>query len=225
MNGETVISDPFEEANRKVFKFNAAVDDAVINPIVKGYKAVVPSPARTGIDNALRNLRSPTTFANQVLQGDLKGAGDVFVRAVINTFVGLGGLFDVAGNEGIEYEIEDFGQTLGKWGVGHGPYMVVPIIGPSSARDYAGFFIDSYADPLRWYLFNTDEEGIYYGKLGVEYLSLRTSLIGVLEDLEESSIDYYAATRSAYYQRREALLNDEDPEKATAPSIPDYSDF
>lgn len=224
MAGDIEVQDPFESANRAVFSFNTAVDKAVIHPVAKGYKAAVPKPVRTGVDNVLRNLKSPVIFANQTLQGDVKGAGNVLVRAVVNTLIGIGGIFDVAGSEGIEYEQEDFGQTLATWGVGHGPYLVVPIIGPSSVRDYVGYAVDSFADPLRWYLFNTDREGIYYGKVGMEYLSLRVSLVDVLEDLEKSSIDYYAATRSAYYQRREALVNDQDPETVNSAAIPDYDD-
>lgn len=224
MDGQAAIYDPLEESNRRVFAFNNAVDDAIIHPIAKGYNTVVPKPVRTGADNVLKNLKSPTTFMNQVLQGDLKGAGDVLVRTVVNTLIGVGGIFDVAGHEGIEYEPEDFGQTLGTWGVDHGPYLVVPILGPSSARDYVGYFVDSFADPLRWYLFNIEEEGIYYGKAGADYLNLRASLVDVLESLEKSSIDYYAATRSAYYQRREALLEDRNA-NTTPAAIPDYDDF
>ncbi len=219
------INDPFENYNRKVFSFNKAVDAAFINPVVKTYKTVVPNPAQTGLDNALKNLRSPTTFMNEVLQGDLDGAGNVLKRAVINTLLGFGGIFDLAGHEGIMYEAEDFGQTLASWGVDHGPYLVVPVIGPSSTRDYAGFFVDSIADPLRWYAHNVDKEGIYYGKVALDYLNLRASLIDVLEELEASSIDYYAATRSAYYQRREALVNDQNPDDAAYVDIPDYDDY
>ena len=207
---EGAIYDPLENSNRTVFAFNKAVDKAVINPVIKGYRTVVPKPARNGVRNALRNLKRPVTLANEVLQGDVDGAGKVVLRAVVNTLVGVGGLFDVAGAEGYEYEQEDFGQTLAVWGVGHGPYLVVPIIGPSSARDYAGYFVDSFADPLRWYLFgHGDAEGWYYAKVGVEYLDLRESLMDVLNELERSSIDYYAAVRSTYYQRREALARDQ----------------
>lgn len=215
------ISDPFESSNRRVFAFNNAVDDAVIHPVVKGYRAAVPKPARTGFSNFLRNLKSPVTFANQLLQGDVDGAGDVVVRTAVNTLIGVGGIFDIAGREGIEYEQEDFGQTLGVWGVGHGPYLVVPVLGPSSLRDYAGYAVDSLADPLRWYLFNTDQEWLYYTKVGADYLVLRESLLDVLADLEHSSIDYYAAVRSTYYQRREAMVRDEN----SAVAIPDYDDF
>jgi phospholipid-binding lipoprotein MlaA len=222
MAGDIEIHDPFETSNRAVFAFNNGVDDVLINPISKGYNKI-PKPVRTGVDNVLHNLKSPITFANQALQGDVDGAANVLLRAVVNTLVGVGGLFDVAAAEGIPYEGEDFGQTLATWGVGHGPYIVVPIIGPSSLRDYAGYAVDSFADPLRWYLFNIDHEEIYYGKVGVEYLTLRASLVDTLEDLEKSSIDYYAATRSAYYQHREALVNDKDPKLGGGADIPDYS--
>ncbi|MBK7363252.1 MAG: VacJ family lipoprotein [Micavibrio sp.] len=206
---EGSMTDPFESSNRTIFAFNKAVDKAVIHPVVKGYRFIGPEPGRKGLRNFLRNLKSPVTLANEVLQGDVDGAGKVVLRAVVNTLVGVGGVFDVAGAEGYEYEQEDFGQTLGAWGVGHGPYLVLPILGPSSARDYAGYIVDSFADPLRWYLFNIDEEGWYYAKVGVEYLDLRESLVDVLEELEKSSIDYYAAVRSTYYQRREALVRDQ----------------
>jgi phospholipid-binding lipoprotein MlaA len=206
---EGSMTDPFESSNRTIFAFNKAVDKVVIHPVVKGYRFIVPEPGRKGLRNFLRNLKSPVTLANEVLQGDVDGAGKVVLRAVVNTLVGVGGVFDVAGAEGYEYEQEDFGQTLGAWGVGHGPYLVLPILGPSSARDYAGYIVDSFADPLRWYLFNIDEEGWYYAKVGVEYLDLRESLVDVLEELEKSSIDYYAAVRSTYYQRREALVRDD----------------
>lgn len=222
MAGDIEIQDPFESTNRAVFSFNSAVDRAVIHPVAKGYNKALPKPVRTGVDNVLRNLKSPVTFANQALQGDVQGARNVLVRAVVNTLIGFGGIFDVAGAEGIKYEQEDFGQTLATWGVGHGPYLVVPIIGPSSLRDYVGYAVDSFADPLRWYLFNIDREEIYYGKVGMDYLTLRASLVDMLEDLEKSSIDYYAATRSAYYQRRDALVKDQDPETATNAAIPDY---
>lgn len=206
--GYDTISDPMEGVNRKVFAFNKAVDSAVIHPIAKGYRAVVPSPARTGVSNFLRNLKSPTRMANQVLQGDIQGAAAEFSRAAINTTIGIGGLIDVAKETGLEHEPEDFGQTLGVWGVGHGPYMVAPIFGPSSMRDFAGYAVDAYADPLRIYLDNVDKSDVFFVKSGVEYLAMREQLMDLLESLEASSIDYYAAVRSTYYQRRNAMVND-----------------
>ncbi|MCK5285498.1 MAG: VacJ family lipoprotein [Alphaproteobacteria bacterium] len=225
MAGGLEIHDPLENLNRGIFAFNEVVDDALINPIIEGYRTVVPEPGRRGVKNFLRNIKSPITFANQLLQGDIDGAGKVFVRAVVNTLVGLGGIFDVAGYEGMKYESEDFGQTLGVWGVGHGPYLVVPFLGPSSLRDYTGYVVDSFADPLRWYLHNIDREELYYVKLGADYLDLRTSLIDVLQDLESSSIDYYATVRSTYYQNRDALMQDRlSAIEASVPAFPEYDD-
>ena len=221
--GDIKVNDSFEQTNRMVFAFNDTVNDAVIHPVVRGYRMAVPSPARTGMRNVLRTLRSPVNFGNQVLQGDVEGAGNVITRTIINVLIGVGGIFDVAGHEGIEYEVEDFGQTLAIWGVDHGPYLVLPLIGPSSLRDYTGYLVDGYADPLRWYLFNIEEKGIYYTKTGLSYLDLRESLIDVLEELEASSIDYYAATRSIYYQKRQALV--EDRANGRANEAPEYSEF
>lgn len=224
MDGSAEISDPFESTNRAIFKFNNAVDDNVLHPVLKGYRYVTPKEARNGLNNFLTNLKSPVLFANQVLQGDVDGAGNVLFRATVNTLIGVGGLFDVAGGEGYKHEPEDFGQTLAVWGLDHGPYLVVPIIGPSSARDYIGYIVDGFADPLRWYLFNINEEEIYYAKVAVDYLTLREQLMDVLEELESSSIDYYAATRSIYYQRREALVNDEGSDGSNMFAIPDYDE-
>lgn len=214
--------DPFEETNRAVFEFNQAVDGAFIHPVAETYN-LLPDEARTGVSNVFRNLRSPVNFTNEVLQGDFDGASNVLVRAIVNTLIGVGGVFDVAGYEGLKYQHEDFGQTLGTWGVEHGAYLVVPVLGPSSTRDYVGFVVDGFMDPLRWYLFNIEEEEIYYGKVAGEYLTLRADLVDVLEDLERSSIDFYAATRSAYYQRRQALQNDLS-DLGSAPAIPDYDE-
>ena len=202
------VYDPFEGTNRAIFAFNTAVDNAVIHPIIEGYRTVTPKPARSGLRNFLRTLKSPIRLANQLLQGDVDGAGNELLRTTVNTFIGLG-VFDVAGYEGYEHEPEDFGQTLAVWGVGEGPYIVLPFLGSSSLRDYSGHVVDGFADPLRWYLFNTDEEHIYYTKLGLDYLDLRDSLYDVQKDLEGNSIDYYASVRSAYYQNRESLIHED----------------
>lgn len=221
----TVIYDPMEEQNRKVMEFNKVVDHTVINPVIRGYRTVLPQPARSGIRNFLRNLKSPVTLANQLLQGDVEGAKNVVLRAIINSSVGVAGLFDVAGYEGIDYEPEDFGQTLAVWGVDPGPYMVVPFIGASSIRDYGGYFADGAMDPLRWYLFNIDERPLYMAKFGMEYLDLRDSLMDTMLELEHSSFDYYAAIRSTYYQHRAALIEDRrGMAQSSIPAIPYYED-
>ncbi len=216
------VYDPGEGFNRAVFAFNDAVDTILLEPVAMGYRFITPQPARTGVRNFLRNLKSPMQVVNQTLQGDLSGAGNDIGRFVVNSTVGVLGLVDVAGMIGMPYEQEDFGQTLAVWGVGHGPYMVLPILGPSSMRDATGLMVDSYADPLRLYLYNTHQEEWHYARLGLTAVSTREELLDLLDDLQKNSFDYYAALRSTYIQRRAALVNDQNPELASSPSIPDY---
>jgi phospholipid-binding lipoprotein MlaA len=216
-------NDPLEPFNRAVFNLNDTLDKAIGKPIAKGYRAVVPKPARKGIRNVLRNLRSPVNIVNQLLQGDMEGfAGDT-VRALVNTTLGIGGLLDIADSAGIPYEHEDFGQTLAVWGIGHGPYLVLPVIGPNSVRDHTGITLDAYADPLRLYLFNTEQEEWYYGRMVITGIDKREELLETLDDLREGALDYYAAFRSAHYQHREALVRDNE-QNPVIPEIPDYED-
>lgn len=202
------IYDPLEGTNRAVFAFNNGVDEAVIDTTVRGYRSVVPGPARSGLRNVLRNVQSPVIFANQVLQGDAEGAKNVLLRASINTLVGFGGVFDFAGAEGIPYEPEDFGQTLAVWGVGHGPYLVLPFFGGVSLRNAGGIGVDGLSDPLSRYWNNIDEDHLNYTRFGLGYLDLKDSLYDSLRDLEGNSFDPYAAVRSAYYQNRSSLISD-----------------
>lgn len=214
------INDPIEGVNRTTLKVNEIADKAILLPIAKGYRAVTPRAGRTIIGNFLRNLNSPVVIGNELLQGDLKGAGNATARVVINTLAGFGGILDLAAEGGIEHQPEDFGQTLATWGVGDGMYVVLPLLGPSNVRDLSGRLVDSYADPLRTYLFNIDEGHLHYARLGTDIVSKREQLIEVVDDLRANSFDYYAALRSAYYQRREALIND-----GASVDIPEYDDF
>jgi phospholipid-binding lipoprotein MlaA len=223
--GDIEISDPMEETNRSVFAFNAAVDDTIINPIIKGYRYATPEYARDGLGNFLQNLKTPVSMGNNLLQVDLPGVGNNFVRASINTLLGLGGLVDLASIEGIEADSEDFGQTLAIWGAGHGPYMVAPLFGGASVRDHTGFLVDSVADPLNLYLGNIDEMHLAYQRSGLSYLDLRDNLYDVLAELEKSSIDYYATVRSAYYQNREAAVEDQKTSEAKDYDLPDFDEF
>ena len=216
------VYDPLESVNRATFAVNDAFDRALLKPVARGYRAVVPKPARTGVRNFLRNLRSPVNIANQVLQGDVEGAASDFTRMAINSTIGFGGLIDVAEDFGLPYEQEDFGQTLGVWGLDHGPYLVLPIIGPSSVRDTVGLVVDSYADPLRLYLYNTNQEEWHYVRLGATAIDRREELLEVLDELQKSSFDYYAAMRSTYVQHRDALVRDGSSDMSA--SIPDYDE-
>jgi phospholipid-binding lipoprotein MlaA len=225
-DGYSEIPDPIEEVNRTTMKINDAVDKAILEPVARGYRAATPGFFRTLVRNFLTNLKSPVTIGNQLLQGDLEGAGNATARMVINTLAGFGGILDLADEGGIPHEPEDFGQTLATWGVGDGMYVVLPLLGPSSTRDFAGRMVDSYADPLRIYLFNIDEGGLHYARVGATVLSERERLLDVIKDLRKNSFDYYAAVRSAYYQNRQSLIKDEKTSgSAGGPEIPEYDDF
>ena len=218
------ISDPWENYNRTIFKFNDALDQAILKPAAQGYQFILPDFAEVGVRNVFRNLRSPLDFGNQLLQGDGEGALEILTRAMINTSFGVLGFVDLAEDAGIPYEREDFGQTLAVWGVDYGPYIVVPVFGPGSLRDHLANAAEGYVDPVRLYLLNTDEETVFYILRGVDVVSTRAELMDVLSDLKESSIDYYAAVRSSYYQNREALIHDKDVESEPMPDVPQYDD-
>lgn len=224
VEGNLEIYDPYEGYNRMMFSFNQGFDNTILNPVIRGYRFVAPQPVRKSVRNFLRNIKSPVILANQILQGDIEGAKNCVLRAAINTTVGIGGLFDLAGENGIEYEGEDFGQTLATWGVPHGPYVVVPFLGPSSTRDYSGYFVDGMADPLHWYLFNINREELYLGKLTADYVDIRESVYDTLKDIQKNSLDPYAATRSIYYQSRRALVEDAKDGSVGTPAIPNYDD-
>lgn len=216
------IADPYEGFNRRMFAFNNGVDKYALAPAANVYKAVTPEFARDRVSDFLGNLRSPVTFANDVLQAEPSRAGTTLARFGINTTVGLLGLWDAAEHMGIDGHREDFGQTLAVWGVGNGPYLVLPIFGPSTARDATGMLVDSYADPIRLYLFNTDQEEWHYARIASSVVDQREELLDIIDDLRRNSFDYYAALRSAYIQRRVALVNDQDPDSTSSPAIPDY---
>lgn len=220
--GDTVVHDPLEGVNRVVLQGNDVADRFVLEPIARGYRAGTPEAFRVAFRNFLRNLKSPVIIANQILQGDLEGTGNSTLRMVVNTLAGFGGVLDLAADGGVPEESEDFGQTLAVWGVGNGPYLVLPLLGPSTVRDAIGTLVDSYADPLRIYLFNTNNEEWHYGRVAASVVDQREELLDVIDDLRRNSFDYYAALRSAYVQRRVALINDQDPGTSSGPEIPEY---
>ena len=222
-NTSSEIHDPLEGLNRHTLNMNDRADRFILEPVARGYRAVTPEGGRVAVRNFLRNLNSPIVIGNEILQGDFKGAGNASARVVINTLAGFGGLIDVADMGGIEHQPEDFGQTLATWGVGDGMYVMLPLLGPSSLRDATGRVVDSYADPLRIYLFNVDKEYLHYTRVGSSIISQREELLDVIDDLRRNSFDYYAAVRSAYYQHRQALIADQ--KTVNAPDIPDYDDF
>lgn len=219
---EEAIYDPMEGVNRVTLDINEAVDKVALEPIARGYRKATPEAFRVAMRNFLRNLKSPVIIGNQILQGDLEGTANSTLRMVVNTLAGFGGILDLASDGGVPYEPEDFGQTLAVWGVGNGPYLVLPIFGPSTARDATGMLVDAYADPIRLYLFNTDQEEWHYARIAASVVDQREELLDIIDDLRRNSFDYYAALRSTYIQRRVALINDQDPDASSSPAIPDY---
>ncbi|WP_429911946.1 MlaA family lipoprotein [Glycocaulis sp.] len=198
-------NDPLEPLNRAVFDFNIAADRAVIAPVTYAYRGAVPRTGRRGVRNVLRNLNEPVVLANLLLQGR---PGDAFATASrfgLNTIVGVGGLFDVASEANIPRRETDFGLTLGHWGVDSGPYMVLPLLGPSSVRDTTGRFVDRYPHPAYWIedIRETDAIWVYRG---IYALDVRLQLDETFRSLERSAIDPYVQLRSVYRQNRAAAL-------------------
>jgi phospholipid-binding lipoprotein MlaA len=199
-------NDPYEAQNRQVFAFNQSLDNHVALPVAKFYVHAVPAPAREGIHNFLDNLDVPVTFANDVLQGAADRAVDSLGRFTINSTLGIGGLIDVAAKLGIPEHDADFGETLAVYGVGEGPYLVLPVLGPSNPRDALGYGVDIALDPSTWI---TWRSSIYF-KLARGVLKIvdeRAQNIDTIAEIERTSVDLYATTRSLYRQHREAEIN------------------
>jgi phospholipid-binding lipoprotein MlaA len=194
--------DPLEPVNREVLDVNLAIDDAVLRPVALGYREVVPEFARTGVRNALANMQEPRILANNILQGRLLDAGHTTLRFVFNSTIGLGGLFDVATPWGIERRSGDFGQTLHTWGVDGGPYLMLPLVGPSNTRDLVGTVGDGFLNPINWLLpFEGD-----VARAVVDGIDTREQNIEGLDALRSGSLDFYARLRSVWQQRRDAEL-------------------
>ena len=210
---EYSVHDPLEPVNRGIFAVNLVADDYVIRPVAQAYRDYMPQPIRNGVHNFLTNLRSPVIMFNDALQGQGKLAGDTFARLWVNTILGLGGIMDVASDIGIPFHDADFGQTLGVWGVPAGPYLVLPILGPSDPRDTVGLVADSFADPFNGLMRKNGDDGDYVilGRTVVAGIDLRSRNIDLLDRIRSTSLDYYATLRSLYQQHREALVNHEQP--------------
>jgi len=204
----TTNKDPLEGINRGIYKFNDVADRYAMKPVAKAYKAVAPTPVRTGISNFFSNLGTLTTVVNDLLQLKFAQAFTDAGRFVINSTFGIAGFIDVASMDKIEKHQEDFGQTLGYWGVGSGAYLVLPIIGPSTVRDASGLFIDTVtSDPIT-YLHNTGQIRAHNQVRAVQLLDKRTQLLDATDLVDNASIDPYAFMRDAYLQRRASLIQD-----------------
>ena len=199
--------DPLEPVNRVVYTFNDGLDTTVIKPIAIGYRAILPDFARTGIGNFFSNLEDITVFINGVLQLKLEQAVSDAGRFLINSTVGLLGFFDVGTQLGLEKHYEDFGQTLGYWGMGDGPYLVLPFLGPRTLRDAVGWWVDSYTDPV-W---RQDHVRTRNQFLATRWTDNRARLLDSEKVFDAAAIDPYTFIREAYLQRRRNLIYDGNP--------------
>ena len=196
-------NDPLEPINRAVFEFNEVVDDNILEPAAKTYKYITPDPIETGVSNFFSNLGEVSTIANDVFQFKFKQAGYDFLRFSINTTIGVFGIFDVATSVGLNKNKEDFGQTLGYWGVPQGPYLVLPFFGSSSFRDAPGLYADRQISPVEQ-LHNKEE-------LALDTLSIidiRARLLRATKILDTAAKDKYIFIRESYLQKRESMVND-----------------
>ena len=203
-------NDPLEDTNRAIFDFNQMVDRHVLVPVAEAYRTVLPEPVRDSLRDFLRNLRAPLIFANNALQGDLEHAGQTFARFTLNSTLGVGGLIDVAGRWGqLPYHEQDLGVTFGVWGIPEGPYLVIPVLGPSDPRDLVGQTAEGFGDPFNK-LVTGNPYTLYwipFVRGGVSGIDQRSRYIETLSDIERTSLDYYATIRSLYRQRRAALVH------------------
>lgn len=211
--------DPLEGFNRGVWGVNQALDKVAVKPATTVYRAVTPPPARRGLSRIFANLSEPLSMVNNLLQGNPDRAARNLGRFIVNSTIGVGGLADHATGFGIAPAEEDFGQTLGKWGVNGGPYLVLPLLGPSTLRDGVGFGIGQIADP---YNIGLRESGLstsqQWGVKAASVIDVRSSLIDSGADtFLETSLDPYAAARSAYLQRRHAAIRNEEENGDAAP--------
>lgn len=195
--------DPYEGFNRAMFAVNEGID-VVVKPVAQGYDAAAPLPVKAGIGNFFGNIYDAWTAVNNFLQGKPGNGFSDIGRVLINTTVGIGGVFDVASEMGLEKHAEDFGQTLGVWGVGDGPYFYWPLIGPRTTRDTFGWAVDVYADPVG----GLDDVPLRNSLMGARFIDVRASLLPTDKVVEQAAFDKYSYIRDAYLQNRRSEIND-----------------
>lgn len=200
-------SDPWERSNRKVFAFNDSLDAAVLKPVAEGYRAVVPQIVRAGIDNFLGNIGDVGSTANHVLQGKLQNGLEMGMRVLVNTTFGLGGALDPATEMRLPRRTEDFGQTLGIWGVGTGPFVVLPVLGPSTLRDSFALPVDLMYAPSAM----TRTSAAAYSITALSAINTRSNLLPTTQLLDQVALDRYTFIRDTWLQRRRSQVNDETP--------------
>lgn len=214
------MNDPLEPVNRVVFEVNRGLDTWLLKPAAIFYGAMMPPEFQTAIGNFLGNLSSPLVLLNDLLQGEAGRAGNTVARFIINSTVGIAGLFDPATDMGYPDHSEDFGQTLAVWGVGEGPYIMLPIFGPSNPRDVVGLVADYFTDPVNQWSLNTNRDWVPTSRTGSSMVHWRATNMEEADDLERTSVDYYSAVRSLYRQHRRDLIRNGQPD-----SMPDISEM
>lgn len=211
-------ADPYEKTNRKIYAFNSALDKAVVTPATKVYRAVTPQAAQRGVSNAFNNVDEPWSFVNALLQGKISQAFRTVDRFLINSVLGVGGLADHATDMGRPEEPEDLGQTLAVWGVNSGPFIILPLFGPSNARDALGFGVERFTDPYRIGVselkLSTLESA---GLTGLELADTRSYIMDTADSLLKGSADEYATVRAAYNQFRQSEIYDGAPPEEEEP--------
>jgi phospholipid-binding lipoprotein MlaA len=196
--------DPLEPINRGIYSFNNTFDHYLLKPIAKGYDAVVPGPVKTGVSNVFQNVSDVQSIVSDIVQLKPAKLGDDLGRVVLNTTFGLGGIFDLATPMGIERGDEDFGQALGYWGIGPGPYLMIPFLGPSSLRDIVGRGVDGQIDPVGF----VSSVPVRNSLQGLRVVDARVGLFPAEELMNQAALDRYTFLRSAYLQRRESQVLD-----------------
>ena len=205
--------DPWENLNRGTFAFNEKFDKYLLSPLAKGYRLIFPSEVRTGVRNFLNNLSEPWSSINSILQGDLKNTGNSLARFLINSTIGVLGIFDVATAIGFENQKEDFGQTLAVHGVGPGPYLVLPFLGPSTLRDAIGKVTALFGDPVTLALErNNKDEWIWIG-MAIKGVDFREQNLEKIDNLNATSVDFYATLRSLYLERRSSMIRNQNTDE------------
>ena len=199
--------DPWERYNRSMYSFNEAVDTAVLKPVTTAYRDVLPQPVRTGVSNFFGNLGDAWSFVNNILQAKPEGALHSFWRVVINSTMGLGGVLDPATEMRLQRHREDFGQTLGYWGVPAGPYFVLPLFGPSTLRDAAALPVDAYGSAVG----HVNDVSVRNSLIGVNVIQTRASLLTTTDFLESAALDKYSFQRDAFLQKRRNEIHDGNP--------------
>lgn len=218
---EEEINDPLESINRVIFEFNEVVMENILGPVAHAYNDYVPESGRRGVSNILQNLSEPVNLANNLLQFEFERASVSLSRFVVNSTVGILGVMDVASEQGLKEADEDFGQTLGVWGIGEGFYLVLPLLGPSNPRDIVGkMVVDAYFDPFGMWLSNTERDTEGYIKSAISGVDEYAGVVGDLEQIKKTSIDYYAAIRSLYRQKRKSEISNGN--EVDLPPIPDF---